>query len=564
VRAARAGSVVETTEPTNVSRRRVASIAVLTAALGMLALPGIAQAGELTYSAGVLTYTGGDAVDNNVSATHQGDPAEVRIVDAADSISIGSGTGCAPDDIDFGVICPAPGKLVVNLGGGDDFFTDDTALGDPLAFPVAVNGGAGNDEFDGGGGADALTGGPGDDNVLGDGGSDVLQGDDGADTLDGGADHDQLDGGIGKDRLTGGAGNDIVRGGDGDDELDYSPLYAFDGTDIFEGGTGYDKVGYFGRSASVSVSLDAQPNDGQAGEGDNIGADVEEVDGGDAADVLVGSAGPNWLAGRGGDDQISGGGGGDVLYGDSGNDQIDGGDGNDTLDGGCHDDTIIGGPGVDSLNSDGTCADPALRGLNDVLHARDGVKDSLVLCTMSGTAGDTAIVDPADPALGPGNPGACRTIDAAAPGTVTPGDTSTTTTPGDTTTLIGKLRARLGSTVRLLAGTGGSGHAVRQRANLKAKPPRLTLGSLLATTASQVKATATFRSRGRTITLGTTAITVKPSSPRTLSIKLSKKGKAALRRVKKARIKVRFTVYRPTTRNVLHRSTQTFRVAVRR
>ena len=124
----------------------------------MLALPGIAQAGELTYSAGVLTYTGGDAVDNNVSATHQGNLAQVRIVDAADNISIGSGTGCAPDDIDFGVICPTPGKLVVNLGGGDDFFTDDNTLGDPIAFPVEVNGGAGNDEFDGGRGADVLTG----------------------------------------------------------------------------------------------------------------------------------------------------------------------------------------------------------------------------------------------------------------------------------------------------------------------------------------------------------------------------------------------------------------------
>jgi Ca2+-binding RTX toxin-like protein len=563
LRAARAGSV-GTTEPRNVARRRVTPIAVLVAALAVLVLPGIAQAGTLTYSAGVLTYTGGDAVENNLSATHPGDPGQVHIVDAADSISLGPGTGCAPDDIDFGVICPTPGKLVVNLGGADDFFTDDTTLGDPIAFPVEVNGGAGTDEFDGGGGADVLTGGSGDDTLLGDGGNDVLQGNDGADTLDGGADHDQLAGGIGNDRLTGGAGNDAVRGGDGDDELDYSPLYAFDGTDVFEGGTGDDKVGYFGRTGPVSVTLDGQPNDGQAGEGDNIGADVEEVDGGDAADVLVGSAGPNRLAGRGGDDQIVGGGGDDVLYGDTGNDQIDGGDGNDTLDGGCHDDTIIGGPGVDALNSDGTCADPALRGSNDVLHARDGVKDALVLCTISGTAGDTAIVDPVDPALGPGNPGACRTIDAAATGTTTPDDTNPTTTPGETTTLKGKLRARLGSTVRLLTGTGRIGQAARQLANLKAKRPALTLGSLVATAATQVKATATFRSRGRTITLGTTTTTVKPSNPRTLSIKLSKKSKAALRRVKKARVKVRFTVYRPTTRKILHRSTKTFRVAVRR
>lgn len=561
--------------------RRVAPIVLLCAGLGAGAAPGLAQAGELTLSGGILTYTGGDE-PNAVSAEHPGsngeptgpgnpaDTSKLLINDneVGNTVGFAGASGCTQQT--FGVMCPTPARFVVELGVGDD----SVLLGrfdEPVFVEVHANGGAGNDTLHGSVGRNVFNGGPGDDELNGLGGDDLLNGDDGVDTIIGHDGNDDLDGGTGNDRLTGGTGNDVVRGGDGNDELDYSPLYALDGTDVFEGGPGHDKVGYFGRTASVAVSLDGQANDGQSGENDNVAADIEEVDGGDAADVLSGSAGPNGLAGRGGDDTITGGGGDDVLYGDTGNDQIDGGDGNDTLDGGCHDDTIIGGAGVDSLNSDGTCADPALRGLNDVLQARDGVRDSLVLCTISGTAGDTAIVDPVDPALGPGNPGACRTIDASAtgstpggstPGTTTPGG-GTTTIPGGTT-LTGTVRATLGSTVRLLVGTGRIGQAVRQLANLKAKRPTLVLGSLVATSASRVTASATFRSRGRTVSLGSATITVQPGAPRTLSIKLSKKAKAVLRRVKKASIRVRFAVRHPTTKKLRHQSTKTFRISVQR
>ena len=515
----------------------------------------------------MLTYTGSDSADNNVFVTHPNDPAFVRIVDAAagDGVNLATApAGCVPDDINFGLVCPTPSRVVLNLGGGADSFSDDTAGGTPIAVPLELNGGAGNDQFDGGAGADVLNGGPGDDTLHGDGGNDVLRGEDGADAVEGGADGDDLDGGIGNDRLTGGAGNDLVRGGDGDDALDYRPLFVLDGADVFDGGAGYDKVGYFGRTVGVAVSLDGQANDGQAGEGDNIGADVDEVDGGDAADVLVGSDGPNRLAGRGGDDQLVGGGGDDVLYGDTGNDQLDGGDANDTLDGGCMDDTIVGGPGVDSLNADGTCADPSLRGQNDVLQARDGVKDALVLCAMGSTAEDTAVVDPVDPALGPGNPGACRTIDAgttpAPPGTAPGGGTPGAAPPP----LKGTVRARLGSTVRLLTGTGAAGQAVRWRVDLKVKVPTLTLGSLVATTASRVSATATIGKGRDLIALGTAAITVRPGTPRALNVKLTKKGTTALRALATASISIRFVVRHPTTKKVIHRSTKEFRVPVRR
>ena len=578
--------------------RRILSIGVLAAAL---TVPGVAHAGTLTYNAStrVLTYTGSSAA-NTVFAEHpsEADKAHVQIVDVTEQMTRAGAQACVPDDIDFRLICPTPAKLVLNLGGGEDFFGDESpSSGTPIAVPVEADGGAGNDIFDGGEGADTLRGGLGNDEIFGDGGNDTITGADGDDTIDAGDGDDTVDGGVAKDHLTGGAGQDTVRGGDGDDELDYSPLYALDGRDIFEGGTGHDAVGYFGRTVPVSITLDGQPNDGQAGEGDNIGADIEEVDGGDADDVLVGSAGANGLAGRSGDDRISGLGGNDILYGDTGVDTIDGGDGNDTLDGGCMDDTITGGPGVDAFNADGTCADPVLRGMNDVLNARDGVKDALLICTISGTPGDTAIVDPVDPTPTVGQPGACRTIDAGATapsgGGTTPGGrpsggatsgattsggtpsggttTGGTTTANPTTTpspgateLKGTLRARLGSTLRLLAGTGQPGQAVRQLAKLKARPAALTLGSLVASSTSRLTVSASIGSGARRVSLGSTRLIVKPGTPRALRVRLSVRGKTALKRMRNASIKVKFVVRPPTGTRISHQSTKTFRITVQR
>ncbi|MFP5371154.1 MAG: calcium-binding protein, partial [Actinomycetes bacterium] len=400
----------------------------LTAIVAIAAFPGAVRASTLTYDAGtrVLTLTGTDA-DNIVFADHpEGDTARMRIVDVGEELTASGAPECTPDDISFYFVCPTPAKLVLQLNGGADAFSDETTGGGQLTgVPIEAHGGAGADEIDGGEGPDALYGGADADTLLGGAGADALDGGDGADTLHGGTGDDDLAGALGHDRLTGGLGNDAVRGGDGDDELDYSPEYVMDGSDLFEGGPGFDAVGYFGRTAPVTVVLDGQAQDGQSGENDNVAADIEAVDGGDAADVLIGSPGPDGLAGRGGNDQISGDGGDDDILGDSGNDTLSGDDGADSLDGGCHDDDITGGPGVDSLNSDGTCESPDLRGANDVLRARDGVRDALVLCTMSGPAGDTAIVDPDDPALPAGNAGACRTIDA---GSAT-GGTGTTTDP---------------------------------------------------------------------------------------------------------------------------------------
>jgi Ca2+-binding RTX toxin-like protein len=178
------------------------------------------------------------------------------------------------------------------------------------------------------------------------------------DILDGGPGNDVLDGGADADDLSGGDGDDVLEGGGGPDQ--------------FSGGPGIDTATYETRTVPVYVELDGLPNDGEGGcpdeptcEGDNVaGTDVENVRGGTANDVLIGSPLANELSGGGGVDRLVGQGGDDVLNGGAGNDFGDdpltlavveegglfGGPGNDTLDGGPGDDLLEGGDGDDTLN----------------------------------------------------------------------------------------------------------------------------------------------------------------------------------------------------------------------
>jgi Ca2+-binding RTX toxin-like protein len=125
---------------------------------------------------------------------------------------------------------------------------------------------------------------------------------------------------------------------------------------------------------AVHASFDGQPNDGQPGENENLGPDLEGVRGHTRQDDLRGDERGNLLflgffgprdaaggtaAGAGGDDRIGGGAGRNVLKGGAGNDLIDstvgqnlvfGGAGNDTVwswDGDV--DRIDGGTGYDRV-----------------------------------------------------------------------------------------------------------------------------------------------------------------------------------------------------------------------
>jgi hemolysin type calcium-binding protein len=231
---------------------------------------------------------------------------------------------------------------------------------------------------------------------LGDG-DDVLHADDGADVIEGGDGNDEIHGGGGADDISGGPGNDLLEGGGGDttgrydsiangaslgiynDVLDGGP-----GADTLEGGGGgYDRADYSMRSAPLTITLDGVANDGEAGEGDNVEPDVEDVRAGSGDDVLIGDSGPNALEGGEGNDLIDGRGGYQDL--------ADGGDGNDVLkllDGGIEALRGIDGP------IPGFKFDDLARCDSWALGAPNGDDTAYVDPTDAGQAGQLSLADP--------------------------------------------------------------------------------------------------------------------------------------------------------------------------
>lgn len=102
------------------------------------------------------------------------------------------------------------------------------------------------------------------------------------------------------------------------------------------------------RSTTLTVTLDGFANDGASGESDNLGTDVEQVDGGKAADRMTASTYGTVFYGLGGSDTLIGLEGKDKLYGGGGNDALDGGPNNDYVNGGSGTDTCALSAGVDT------------------------------------------------------------------------------------------------------------------------------------------------------------------------------------------------------------------------
>ncbi len=284
---------------------------------------------------------------------------------------------------------------------GEDFLHDDiekvfggdggdTIVGSDVG--NVLNGGFGPDTIDGGGGADTLRGGSG---LF----TDILEGGLGNDTLKGEFGNDVLSGGPGPDALLGQQNDDELTGGPGNDVLDGGP-----GADAISGGGGdQDRVDYDDRTARVVVTLGSGDDDGEAGEGDFVSDDVEEVEGGSGNDEFVsasrglgGTVVDNTFIGNGGADTLKGGDGEDVIYGWEENDEILGGGGADWLYGGRNVDTIKGEGGADRIFG-GQHTD-TLKGNsgNDVFFAEDGFLDDVI----GGTGTDTAHVDAFDDVSG--------------------------------------------------------------------------------------------------------------------------------------------------------------------
>lgn len=217
---------------------------------GVLAVPAVASAADLTNSGGTLTYTGTDA-NGVVNFSATGTPGQVRVDSfGADTITT---SNCTPSG-GGGFTCDGVASIVANGNGGDDIVSGDSAL----STRMTINGGAGDDFLSGGAGADDLHGGSGIDSAdesdfsnppkavsvtLDDQANDGATGEGdnvhsdvedvsgsssfggfpatafGTVTLVGSATTNDLSVGSGRGNLDGGAGNDILSGGGQDDTI---------------------------------------------------------------------------------------------------------------------------------------------------------------------------------------------------------------------------------------------------------------------------------------------------------------------------------------------------------
>jgi Ca2+-binding RTX toxin-like protein len=269
----------------------------VTAVLAVVAVGTPARAATtgiaLVHSGTTVAFTAGAKKTNKVTVTRSG-----RTVTIDDVVTIKAGAGCQRVGRDVTKVrCTTPrttAYVSVSLKDRNDSVVNKSNLG------MHGYGGTGNDSITGGSAADLLEGHTGNDKLYGKGGDD---------NLTGGAGNDRLDGGAADDSLTGGTG-----------------------ADTHIGGTGTDLANYWDHQARVTVDLDGRVgDDGQRGEKDTVGADVEQIRGGDSGDLLIGNGNPNFINGKSGPDVIRGGGGDDVLWGTDGDDAVFGEAGNDLL-----------------------------------------------------------------------------------------------------------------------------------------------------------------------------------------------------------------------------------------
>ena len=180
---------------------------------------------------------------------------------------------------------------------------------------------------------------------IGTTGADVMNGDGDANDLAGWSGDDTINGLGGSDRFDGGLGRDQLNGGDGDDTLRGGA-----GNDILDGGSGTDLADYSGAGGDVEVYLNAGRSRGADGF-DRL-FNLENLQGSDFNDRLIGNGSDNSFWGGLGNDIIKGKGGTDTYFGEAGDDTMRGDAGVDTMHGGTGGDILLGLAGNDVLNGD--------------------------------------------------------------------------------------------------------------------------------------------------------------------------------------------------------------------
>jgi hypothetical protein len=146
-----------------------------------------------------------------------------------------------------------------------------------------------------------------------------------------------------------------IDAGSGDDDIVVagppSQLLGGPGADRLDArlapGTG---ISYLGHTAGVTVRLNELPDDGAAGEGDNVLGSLGGIQGGSGDDTLESGPDAAGLAGGAGDDTLVGSPEGESLIGQEGDDELAGGGGNDSLEGGAGADRLSGGLGRDEAS----------------------------------------------------------------------------------------------------------------------------------------------------------------------------------------------------------------------
>jgi serralysin len=371
-----------------------------------------AVAGTVSYDGNAVVFTGGDNLDHELQFRLNGAGGD----DIIDSQPITAYPGDCTAVGATRISCPGHLAVRVELGDGGDrvyfngtsdqagdcFDSYDIRLGNgfnenvmrttcPGPATATITAGSGNDFLRGGSASTSTTivAGGGDDNVDDGEGDDVIHGGEGADGVFGYLGNDQVYGEGGNDKLRGGEGNDLEDGGPGDDDLGHRSVNTVGepdpGADQLRGGEGTDRLRLDGHVGAMAISLDGQANDGTAGEGDNVGSDIESILGTSGNDVFTGSAGADGFDGGGGGDEIHGAGGNDDVRGGGGNDRVFGDAGDDFVEGANDTDTVDGGPGTDQLYGDIAGCSVFCAPDTDMLFARDGERDT-VNCGGPGTA----------------------------------------------------------------------------------------------------------------------------------------------------------------------------------
>lgn len=492
---------------------------------------GTALATTVEYSGDTLVVTGNDNADHDIQFRLSADTAHDEIIDSAGFTTIpGDCTiitnptwiscpghtnvklvlGAGSDDVTFGVtdITKADcfNSYDINLGDGANTLSLSTYCPPTPAVPVNVTSGSGPDILTAGSqGPVTFAAGGGDDDLNGGAGDDVLHGGDGADRIFGLDGNDQLLGEGGADSPNGGAGNDLVDGGADDDALEFCSKCAGGGrndtgagADTYVGGSGTDTLWLDNHPGGIAISPNGVADDGNAGEGDNVSADIEDIQASAGDDVYTGGPGADKFEGNGGNDTIHGGDGADDLSGNTGDDKVYGDAGNDKLQGQQGADTIDGGAGADALYGNIAGCSVFCSADIDSLLARDGERD-----TVDCGGGGTAQVDALDVV------GFCPSVDRqAAAGPLTPKGGAAAFT------------FKKGTRLSVARGVGAT----------------VTCPAACTFTVSVVLSKKTARKYGlgrKSLTVGTARGTLLSAGSKKVTVKLSRKAKRKLRRAKR-------------------------------